>query len=238
MSQLDWAKRECEIAYKRENPDWDGKSFDYGCNCYQSALKAFESLCKDEHSGASWGITTHILEKLMRNQPLSPIEDIKEDWNLCSEENGIKTYQNKRMSSLFKDVSEDGDISNISFNDVERVAFYEFGNNWSSHYGRASRLVDELYPISMPYVPDLKKFVVEGFLFDSEKAEKGVYNTSIITSVTTPGGFKRKVLVCDGDTENGWGEIKVSEALRRLGNYCAIINDDTALEWLMGCRNA
>ena len=41
---VDWAEKEIKIACKKENPEWDGKSFDYGCACYQSALKAFKSL--------------------------------------------------------------------------------------------------------------------------------------------------------------------------------------------------
>ena len=49
MSMLEWAKREVEIACKRENPDKKEGEFDYGCACYESALKAFESLCEDGH---------------------------------------------------------------------------------------------------------------------------------------------------------------------------------------------
>ena len=31
MNMLDWAKNEVKLACKKENPDWDGESFDYGC---------------------------------------------------------------------------------------------------------------------------------------------------------------------------------------------------------------
>lgn len=61
MSMLEWAKREVEIACKRENPDKKEGEFDYGCACYESALKAFESLCEDGHSGMSIGFTKNIL---------------------------------------------------------------------------------------------------------------------------------------------------------------------------------
>ena len=75
MDLKEWAKKEVEMACKRENPNWDGKSFDYGCSCYQSALKAFNSLVSDGHSGCSWGITKQILIRLMNSQPLSPITE-------------------------------------------------------------------------------------------------------------------------------------------------------------------
>ena len=45
---LDWAKKEVEIACNKENPDRKENEFDYGCACYASALKAFESLYKEE----------------------------------------------------------------------------------------------------------------------------------------------------------------------------------------------
>ena len=41
-NMLDWAKREVEIACKKENPNRKESEFDYECACYESALKAFE----------------------------------------------------------------------------------------------------------------------------------------------------------------------------------------------------
>lgn len=48
MSMHDWANREVEIAKKQEN------GFTYGEMCYDSALKAYLSLCEDGHSGMSF----------------------------------------------------------------------------------------------------------------------------------------------------------------------------------------
>ena len=48
MSMITWAEREVKLACEKErgksnNPeDWD-----YGCACYESALKAYKSLCDD-----------------------------------------------------------------------------------------------------------------------------------------------------------------------------------------------
>lgn len=53
MNMLDWARQEVEIACRKENPNKKEGEFDYGCACYGSALKAFESLCEDGHSGFS-----------------------------------------------------------------------------------------------------------------------------------------------------------------------------------------
>ena len=40
-----WAENEVKVACHRENPDRKEGEFDYGCACYESALKAFKSLC-------------------------------------------------------------------------------------------------------------------------------------------------------------------------------------------------
>lgn len=50
MNMLDWAKREVELACKRENSDRKPGEWDYGCACYDSALKALRSLLEDDHT--------------------------------------------------------------------------------------------------------------------------------------------------------------------------------------------
>ena len=47
MGMKEWAEREVQIACKRENPDRKEGEWDYGCACYDSALKAFNSLMED-----------------------------------------------------------------------------------------------------------------------------------------------------------------------------------------------
>ena len=66
MSMTEWAKREVEIASKRERGDKPESEWDYGCACYDSALKAFESLCGDGHRGFSIGITKGMENLLLR----------------------------------------------------------------------------------------------------------------------------------------------------------------------------
>ena len=100
-----WAEREIELLKEANKPD-EGECFDYVGGCCDSALKAFEVLLDDEHSGLSIQITKMILDKLIDGKALTPIEDVPEAWNFigCFNEEeeaaGIKRYQCKRMSSL------------------------------------------------------------------------------------------------------------------------------------------
>ncbi len=194
MKMSEWAKIEVEIACKKENPNWDGKSFDYGCSCYQSALKAYQSLCEDEHSGMSFSFTKNILIRLMNSLPLTPIND--EDFfmygNISYEseeslkEQGLKSYlQCPRMSSLFREETLDG---KVSYTDVDRCYVVdEKGHTWGS--GLARSIVDRMFPITMPYIPSVKGYVIYGdeFLVDTKN---GDFDHIGYMYLTTPTGDK------------------------------------------------
>ena len=58
-------KNEIELAKKQEEKNAPDGEWDYGCACYDSAFKAFQSLCEDGHSGMSIGFTKNILNRLI-----------------------------------------------------------------------------------------------------------------------------------------------------------------------------
>ena len=182
MSMIDWAENEVKIACKKENPNWDGKSFDYGCACYQSALKAYKSLMDDDHSGFSWNVTKNILIRLMNNMPLTAIAE--EDFEGV-EPIFANVYQCPRMSSLFKEVDANG---NIIYSDNDRYyGVDENGNTYSG--GGLKDLCDKLFPITLPYYPKTQKYVfyTEEFLLDSEN---GDFDHKAVLYVRTPEGDK------------------------------------------------
>lgn len=84
MNTLEWAKNEIAIASKRERGNKPENEWDYGCACYNSALKAFESLLGDGHSGTSISFTKNILNRLIDRKPLTPIEDTRGYVELCT----------------------------------------------------------------------------------------------------------------------------------------------------------
>ena len=198
MTTREWAEREIEIACKKENPNWDSKSFNYGCSCYQSALKAYKSLCEDGHSGASFNLTKNILIRLMEDLPLTPIID--EDFTNSESEIwkspeylkkvGLKSdLQCPRMSSLFRKETLDG---KIIYSDLSRTIMHDAnGNNWCN-CGPAFKIVDEMFPIKMPYYPSIEKYKVYGETFyivdgeDKTADNPGTYNLVKIYYIITP----------------------------------------------------
>ena len=171
MSMTEWAKREVEIACKRENPYRKEGEFDYGCACYESALKAFNCLMEDGHSGMSIRFTKNILNRLIDGKCLTPIEDTDDIWKYSFDrDNGVKTYQCKRMSSFFKDVYPDG---KVKYNDIDRVIKVDITVDTTWHSGFIDSIVNELYPITMPYIPSNNPYKVycEDFLTDPKNGD-------------------------------------------------------------------
>lgn len=211
-----WAENEVAIACRREKPDRKDGEWDYGCACYESALKAFHSLCEDGHSGFSIGLTKAILNRLINNKPLLPIEDTDEVWRDISDMSGLKgeecNYQCKRMSSLFKYVYADG---TVKYRDVDRYHGVNINcPDASYHSGLIDTVMDELYPITMPYMPADRAFKIytEDFLTDPKN---GDYDTVGILYVITPSMEKVEINRYFKEAPNGFAEIDESEYVKR-----------------------
>lgn len=206
-----WAAKEVELACQKEKEaSEDSDEWDYGVACYESALRAYECLCRDGHSGFSIQITKSILNRLVDGKCLTPIEDTPDIWNEIDNGKGAKKYQCKRMSSLFKEVASDG---TATYRDVNRVYCVNIdAPDVSYTNGLATRLVDKLFPITMPYLPTGKKFKVvrEEFLVDEKN---GDYDTLAFLWIETPDGKKVEVnrYFKESDSTEGFTPIDKAE---------------------------
>lgn len=204
-----WAEREVEIACKNEN--LNGAEWDYGCACYESALKAYKSLLGDGHSGYSIGVTQNILNRLIDGKPLTPIEDTDDIWNEVSR----GTYQCKRMSSLFKYIDDNG---TTSYRDIDSVIKVDISSGRTCYNGLVQRIIDELFPISMPYVPEEPfRIYCTDFLTDPKN---GGYDTIGIFYGIKPNGERFEIDKFFKEGEDDWIEIDSFEyfSRRRLSN--------------------
>lgn len=211
---LEWAKEEVKLACKKENPDMEYDEngnpieFDYGISCYYSALRAYESLLKDNHTGMSINITKSILNRLIDHQPLTPIEDTEDVWNYAfyKDTNGAKVYQCKRMSSLFKDVLLDGKIEYSNNDTCYCVNINE--PNISYRSGLVNRIIEEMYPITMPYWPTKPiKVFTENFLVDPKNGDFDTFGIFYLIKDDEKVEVNRFFKA----SENGWDEINIDE---------------------------
>lgn len=201
-SILNWAEKEIELAIASEKEAANGTNdWEYGAACYESALRAYKSLVDDGHSGYSIHFTKSILNRLIDGRCLTPIEDEADIWNEITQlDDGTKEYQCKRMSSLFKKVDSDGETE---YRDIDRVVCVNINRPEHTFYnGVATRLIDKIFPITMPYLPLSKTYKVftEEFLFDPKG---GDYDTIAYLYILLPSGQKLELNRYFKDGEDG-----------------------------------
>ena len=227
MSMTEWAEEEIRIACEREcaaikNEDAaeSNAGLEYAKGCYQSALKAYKSLCDDGHSGMSFNITAGILKRLCSGYPLTPIEDVEEVWNLVHETPTTLEYQCRRMYSLFKKVyKEDG---SVYYHDNDRfICVDPNGATYTNNF--INQQLSKLYPLTMPYMPE-GKFMVKAFDF-ATNANPGEFDTILIRSVKEPNGQEVLLNLCFKETENGFEQIEMKEYEDRCRQYLENADD-------------
>jgi hypothetical protein len=198
---------------KREKEDEPERVFNYGAMCYASALRAFESLAKDGHSGMSIGFTKQILNRLIDGKPLTPIEDTEDMWSECwKKEDSSVTYQCKRMGSLFKDVYEDG---TVKYQDTERAYCINISESDAPYYnGFNMGIYNELFPITMPYMPEDGRDVIicDELLTDPKNDD---YDTKAILYVKRANGERIDINRYFKETDDGFEEISEEEYRER-----------------------
>lgn len=169
---------------------------EYFSLCADSALRAFDVLCRDEHSGTSIEITKDILYRLIENLPLTPITEedfVDDDLTKDDIKAGIKNMKTcTRCYSLFRKEYTDGTVKYL---DTTRVVFIA-QDKLPSYLGLATRAVDELFPITLPYMPQSKpyhvygslKTIIDGEDKTSDPKYTGTYNKVYLDYIITPDG--------------------------------------------------
>lgn len=197
MNMSEWAKREVEIV--KEDKTGDEELCKYADGCYDSALKAFLSLCEDGHSGMSIGFTLGILNRLVKGLPLSPIEGEDDEWKVVERGENNVSYQNKRCSALFKKIRD----GKTEYNFVDKTVVFYNGESTAWHNGHASKLVDELHPTTLPFMPKENRYKV--YCNTYAKSEKD-NELREYTHLINPDGEREEINRYFIFTENGVAE--------------------------------
>ena len=201
----EWAKKDIELFLTNNKED---DFYGYMSACCDSAYKAYLSLLNDGHSGMSINITKGLLNKLINGEPLTPIEDKYEVWDnnfRASKEYDYISKQCLRMSSLFKYIYKDG---RVVYTDLNRVICCDVNNpelTYSS--GLVRDIIDEKFPITMPYTPN-GKFTVycEDFLLNEDS---GDFDTVGILYAILPNGERYEINHFIHYPKNGDGPVEI-----------------------------
>lgn len=154
---LDHFRREVEILRKKHNGD--ELIIDSMLPQIEALIMAFG---EEGHSGASASIAGPVIVQTIKRafafEPLSPLTGDDDEWNDISEEMGSKEkcFQNKRLSSVFKDEKGIYYLNAIVWKELPD------GGNWSG----SVKLSDGREIRSSAYIKDLNNFHSKSFYID------------------------------------------------------------------------
>ena len=216
MSTDIWAKREVELAKNEAlKSGSDNCSTHYICECLNSALKAFNSLREDGHSGASMEQMLMFLQRLVRGLPLTPIDEDTTWVKSSVSESGTITYQCARMTSLFKDVDREG---NITYSDVHRVVCVDKDDPQAPGWynGFVSKIINSIYPIKFPYYTSSDPIIA--YVSEHTTSVTEDFDTMCIDSVKLDNGetVDVKRFFKEDTDSNSWVEIDEEEYTSRV----------------------
>ena len=213
MSMYDWARQEVQLA-KAELKGNKNDEAQYMIACYDSALRAYEKLMKDSHSETSFAITRGILEKLMYEIPLTPVEDKEIMWKHVYDRDNEAVFQHKRMPSVFKMVNKK--TGAVRFSDNDRIFCKNLLGPDSAYFysNFISRIIDGMFPIEFPYMPTKEKYIVyiTEFLMDPAN---GDFDTMNLVSVKLPTGDARPLNLYYKEENGRWSLITQDEWIGR-----------------------
>lgn len=205
MTRLESYKKEVELACKRERESENNPNgWSYGCFCYESAFKAFKSLCEDNHDRNSWLITNNILMRMCNGLPLTSIKE--EDFK---RKDGYY-LQCPRMSSLFRYEQQNG---KVIYSDKSRYYCFEKNNpEFRFRQEGFEKILDEIFPIVLPYYPTIEKYKICAETHLKNSKNSNCY-TRAIWWVITPRGKKVEInrFFTFMETDMKWVEITKDE---------------------------
>lgn len=186
----EWARKEVELAIEAAEitgvlSEQENKINKDVKKHYETAFAVFEDFLDKTEGLDAPDIVKSILAQLLRGDTLTPIDDNEEDWNFISgfdpvaknDNPGYSIYLSERRPSLIKKVSyerETGDVVSTIYTDTERAVCIDINTNGVYTGGFGLAILDEMFPIAMPYQPDGKiKIFYEDFKYyrDSEDAD-------------------------------------------------------------------
>lgn len=218
MTEKSWAENEVKIVLDELKSEGD-EDYEYIEAVLNAALKVYNVLVEQDHSGMSYNYTCDVLKSLLDRKPLTPIKGDDSEWGEKEVRyDGLVSQQNKRRTSLFKSTFPDG---TITYRDIDRVISAGIGtNDYCWYSGLATRIVDEMFPITFPYYPK-GVFLVDSVTINSLGEDIlfncGDYNGVFIESFRTPDGKRYEVNKLFLEEDDGcMREVKLEDADKEL----------------------
>lgn len=183
----EWMYQETTLMVNSADTDAKKHLYLNAFSAAQSITKAAE-VCPD----ITFEELRNVVIDLLFQKPLSPIEDVEESWRPMYEvvTNNRKVYQCVRYPSLYKEMHlVTGEVRHM---DSDRYICVDINNpnrTWTGGIG--ARILEEMCPITFPYMPDdmpIKVYMEEFAYHKSENIPEHWIDTMGITYFRMPDG--------------------------------------------------
>lgn len=176
------ARHEVDLAIEENRVDHNEKLD----RVYEEALKLFCDFVDGvAEAQVSESAVYSVFSQLMDQNPLTPIEDKKDDWTLVEgfdpalgneEHPTYSLYRNKRKPSLYKKIMYGKEGPEITFSDINRAVSVDINTKKLGSCGMSLAVLDEMVPIKFPYEP-IGKIKIYEEKFSYHKEDSGDYDT-------------------------------------------------------------
>ena len=224
------AEKEIKILKEELEKKYPGSTY-----IWDTTLKVYKTLISKHPYifTSDFGYRNRVLQNIQElagGFPLTAIDDTNADWQeipngaliKMRKANVVEKYRSNRLSSLFKEVYNDG---HIEYHDNYRVTTENFITGTEYVFGLSNLIYDEMYPIKMPYNHKSEwgaKVYIHDFVSDPEDKESN-FDTIAVLFAKKPDGkivsINRYFRVPNDDEEptyGNWVEIKFSEFADRI----------------------
>lgn len=224
------ARHEVELALEENRVDHNEKLD----QVYKEALRIFcDFMDGVAEAQVPEAAVYSVFSQLMDQNPLTPIEDKKDEWDLVEgfdpalgneELPEYSLYQNRRRRSLYKKVMYGKEGPEITFSDVDRAISVDINTNALRNGGMGLAVLDEMFPITFPYEPIGRiKIYDERIKYNKESTED--YDTLAILYFRFSDGRTVKVYRFFKKKDGGeFEEITKQEYLSRREKVCKETN--------------
>lgn len=190
---IEWAEREIELKEKSIPKDEINNAYKNALQAYCNTIEIFQ---KDPNY---FYLSIGVLQELLFGECLTPIEDNDEDWILVRGIDGKKEnkliYKSKRKKGLEKHVTCYDSENNITttYFDFQRAICFDVNTEASYTGGIGFKVLNEMFPITMPYEPDTNKIIIYTENFKYYNDSNGDADTFGVLYFKMPNGELKKV---------------------------------------------
>lgn len=162
MSMLDFAKSELDRIGMTDD-DVTGEGMNYQMR--EHILRMVKEFSDEGHSGFSANYSLSILKRLLALEPLTPLTGEDDEWqHVYDDDNGDPVYQNKRLSSVFKDKSRGA-------YDIDGKVFWEWHTDKNGEKSKVYFTANgSAVPVTFPYTKP------ENPIYEYRPSEDDEYN--------------------------------------------------------------